>query len=140
MPAHRLTTRWWEEGPELLQDRLGEDHDLHRVRWLAARVEGIDQDGVHLRAAQIDRKQAEPPTVGRVVVDMETFRRLSRDEERVRDLQPGMHCEIGVYASQSRPDAGTTTLIRVLRPRAAEWSVQSVFESARYLRRVVPAR
>lgn len=140
VPAHRLTSRWWEEGPELLQDRLGEDSDSHRVQWLAARVDAVDQEGVHLRAAQIDRKQTGPPSVGRIVVEPETFRRLCRDEERARELEPGSHAEIGVYASRSRPNAGATTVIRLHRPRPADWGAEPVFDSARYLRHVVPAR
>jgi tetratricopeptide (TPR) repeat protein len=139
VPAHRLTSRWWEDGPELLQDRVGEDSDSHRVRWLAARVDAIDQDGVHLRAASIDRDQTEPPSVGRMVIELDTFRRLCRDDERVPDLEPGWHAEIGVYASRSRPEAGTTTLIRLHRPRPADWGDEPVFDSARYLRRAVPA-
>lgn len=140
VPAHRLTDRWWEEGPELLQDRLGEDRDLQRVRWLAARVDAIDQEGVHLRAAVIDRKQTAPPTIGRLVISSETFDRLCRDEERARALEPGRHAEIGIYASASRPKGGTTTIIRLHKPRPATWCDEPVFDSGRYLRRVVPAR
>jgi tetratricopeptide (TPR) repeat protein len=139
VPAHRLGSRWWEEGPELLQDKLGEDGDLHLVRWLAARIEDIDQDGVHLRAADLEPRQEAFPDVGRSVLDLEVFLRLCRDEERAREMRPGWHAEIGVYASRSRPDRGTTTVIRLHRPRRADWAEEPVFDSARYLRHVVPA-
>ena len=138
VPAHRLRSRWWEEGPELLQDRIGEDSDYYRVEWLAARIEAVDQEGVHLRAAQIERTQPEVPTIGRLVVDSDTFLRLCRDDVRVEELEPGDHAEIGVYASRSKPEARATTIIRLHRDRPAIWGDEPVFDSARYLRRVLP--
>ncbi len=137
VPANRLTSRWWEEGPELLQERLGEDADSRRVEWLAGRVEGVDQEGVHLRVAQIESHQTQAPTVGRLSVDLETFRRLCRDDERALDLEPGRHVEIGVYASRVRPQLGTTTVIRIHRKRIADWAEEPVFDSARYLRHMI---
>ena len=46
---------------------------------------------------------------------------------------------IGVYASEAQPVRGATTLIRLVRPRRAEWATEPVFDSARYLRRAVAA-
>jgi hypothetical protein len=53
-------------------------------------------------------------------------------------MRPGWHAEIGVYASRSHPNTGTTTVIRLHRPRRAAWGEEPVFDSARYLRHVVP--
>lgn len=139
VPAHRLRSRWWEEGPELLQDHIGEASDFYRVQWLAARVDAVDQEGVHLRVAQMEGAQSETPTIGRLFVDSDTFLRLCRDDLRAHRLEAGDHAEIGVYASGSKPEAGATTVIRLHRERPAVWAEETVFDSARYLRRVLPA-
>jgi tetratricopeptide (TPR) repeat protein len=140
VPAHRLRHGWWREGPELLQESLGEDDDRRLVRWLAARVESIDQDGIHVAAANLEPFQDSPPTTGRMTIADETFRRLCRDSARAQRLQPGWHMEIGVYASHTRPQDAATTIIRLHEPRAPEWSGESFLDTSRYLRRVLSTR
>lgn len=133
VPARRLVEQWWKRGPELLQERLGEGGGERLVRWLAARVEALDQDGVHLRAAPANNQDDSPPAVGEMIIDTETFLRLCRDPARAKRMEPGWHAEIGVYASEQKGDANRT-VIRLLEPEVAEWADESPLPSSRYLR------
>jgi tetratricopeptide (TPR) repeat protein len=114
VPGWRLRPAWWTQGPELLQHRLGNGAQL--VRWLAARVEGKDENGVRLRSAVLQPDQTEPPRIAWSDLAAEDFDRLCRDDIRARELPIGTFLEVGLYA-KADADASVETLIRVLNDR-----------------------
>jgi tetratricopeptide (TPR) repeat protein len=134
VPAQRLKPKWWTEGPSLLQDRLGDDRRL--IRWLAGRVERVDQDGVTLRAAEVAPGQRAAPRVAWTTIDLDEFDAMCRDAEPARSLLEGRHVEIGVYAGgPNARELGPETLIRVHALRDWDDLEAPRMDSARYLRR-----
>jgi tetratricopeptide (TPR) repeat protein len=132
MPADRLKPRWWERRPELLQDRLGTGEQL--MSWLAARIEGLDEQGVHFHAAVIERGDtADAPRTARTTLRRDEFNRLCRDGELADLIEPGWFAEIGIYAHPEAPEEGAHTLIRLHEP---EWDEGDApfLDTARYVR------
>lgn len=117
IPAWRLRPGWWRAGPERLQDRLGSGDRL--VRWMAARVQDRDQEGIRVRAAVLVPGQDVEPEMAWTQLSDEQFDAFCRDDVRARDLSLGSFIEVGLYA----PDAGAgkhaETIVRVLPER--EW-------------------
>jgi len=118
IPAWRLRPRWWQDGPELLQHRIGTGEQL--VRWLAARVESKDENGIHIRAAVLEPQQAGDPSIAWSEIGLEEFDRMCRDEISAHNLPVGSFLEVGIYAKQAKSSKHADTIIRVLPER--EWN------------------
>lgn len=129
VPLSRLRPGWWTAGPSLLPDR---HNGLQRSRWMAARVEEVDEDGVHLRAALIEdgAGQTHPPT-GTMVVPSARFEELSEDDLAPHELTRGRFLEIGLFGE--RGDEPETTVIRVLREEPWDDGLAPELDTGRYL-------
>jgi tetratricopeptide (TPR) repeat protein len=115
VPAWRLRPRWWQDGPERLQYRLGGDERL--VRWLAARVESKDQSGINIRAAVLEQGQKEEPVIAWSEIDLDSFDVMCRDDVSAKELRAGTFLEVGVYALPGKQAKHAETIIRVLPSR-----------------------
>jgi hypothetical protein len=107
VPATHLREGWWRS-PILLQRRIGTDDRLLLRRWLAGRIEALDDEFVELRVA--DLRVDESPRYGRTRVTVTDFDSWTRDAAAV-DLAPGRFVEIGLYSADDGSDA--TRLLRV---------------------------
>ncbi len=122
VPAWRLRPGWWQDGPELLQHRLGTGEQL--VRWLAARVESKDTDAINIRGSALEPDQDSDPSIAWSQISFESFDGMCRDNVTARDLSVGSFIEIGIYATEARQGKHAETIIRVLPPEQ-EWSHRS---------------
>ena len=102
---------------ELLQHRVGTGEQL--VRWLAARVESKDENGIHIRAAVLEPQQADDPSIAWSEIGLEEFDRMCRDEISAHNLPVGSFLKVGIYAKQAKSSKHADTIIRVLPER--EW-------------------
>lgn len=116
VPAQYLTHDWWRRGPFLLARRVGDDDRLLLRRWLAGRIDAIDEDTVELRVRDIALGADEPPRAATLRMDREKFDTLSRDWPS-SDLTPGRFVEIGLYSDDDGQDS--RRLVRVHAER--EW-------------------
>jgi len=121
VPAQYLVKGWWKNGPFLLGRRIGDPQDIPLRRWLAGRIEHIDEHEIELRVRDIDpASSADPPTAS-ICMSIADFDRLSRDEPAA-ELQPGRFIEIGLYSDQ-----GGDQVQRLLRVHAErEWSDETL--------------
>jgi tetratricopeptide (TPR) repeat protein len=108
VPANLLRDGWWK-APALLQARIGTDGSLRLRRWLACRIEAIDDDHVELRVADVT-PGAPAPRYGRTRVDVADFNRWSRDDD-ISALSVGRFVEIGLYSTEDGQQP--TRLLRV---------------------------
>jgi tetratricopeptide (TPR) repeat protein len=122
IPAWRLRPGWWRDGPELLQHRLGTGERL--VRWLAARVESKDEDGIDIRGAVLEVPQEGEPPLAWSTIRAEDFDRMCRDDMSAHDLPAGAFVEVGVYAAPAKDSKHAETIIRVLPQR--EWGTHNL--------------
>jgi len=111
VPAWRLRPGWWESGPELLQFRFATGEQ--RVRWLAGRVESKDDEGIHVRAAVIER-EGEEPTIAWLTLTTEEFDGYCRDEVSAGDIDVGEFIEMGIYVDPRKAKGQALTVVRVL--------------------------
>lgn len=105
VPAELLRPRWWTQGPFLLQRRMGEDGLLVLRRWLAGRIEHIDQEEIELRVRDVQIGRDDPPPTASLRMPLERFDALSRDWSSSA-LSAGRFVEVGLYAD----DAGDQTI------------------------------
>lgn len=137
VPSWRLLPQWWEEGPALLQHRLGVGKEL--VRWLAGRVVDKDENGIHLRAALVERDDGEPPITRTVIPDAD-FEQVCRDDVSARDLRIGSFVEVGLYVNPQNKRERPDTLVRVLPSRRWDAPVEPAARADRYLKDLVSNR
>ncbi len=133
VPSQFLVKGWWKKGPFLLGRRIGDPQDVPLRRWLAGRIEHIDEHGIELRVRDIDPVSSEDPPVASMRMSIADFDRFSRDEPAA-ELQPGRFIEIGLYSDQ-----GSDQVQRLLRVHAErEWSDETLPQQTgagdRYLR------
>lgn len=130
VPAWRLRPGWWREGPERLQFKFltGEQ----RVKWLAGRVERVDEKGMHVRAAVVEN-DGEQPYIAWTTITKEQFAEWCQDEVDAKDIGEGAFLELGFYVAPSKAKAPVQSVIRVLAPR--EWKTAGLSEmrSDRYI-------
>jgi tetratricopeptide (TPR) repeat protein len=112
IPAWRLRRGWWHDGPELLQHRLGAGEQL--VRWLAARVESKDENGINIRAAVLEPQQESDPSIAWSEIALDEFDDMCRDDVSAHALGVGRFLEVGIYAKPGKDKTGAQTIIRVL--------------------------
>jgi tetratricopeptide (TPR) repeat protein len=117
VPAPHLEQDWWTRGPFLLSRRYGEKDDEPLRRWLAGRVECIDEHAVELRVRDIDPATPEKPPAASLRISIADFDRLTRDDHAA-ELQPGRFVEIGLYSDEQGRQK--QELLRVHAER--EWS------------------
>jgi hypothetical protein len=133
VPSQFLVTGWWKKGPFLLGRRIGDPRDVPLRRWLAGRIEHIDEHEIELRVRDVDlASQADPP-VASMSMSIAAFDHLSRDEPAA-ELQPGRFIEVGLYS-----DEAGDRVQRLLRVHAErEWSDDTLPQQTgaedRYLR------
>ena len=106
--------RWWR-GPHLCAQQTEAGKTLRR--WLAGRIQEIDDDGVHLVVAEAPAEQAGPPRFLSMSFSFADFDRCSRDESASR-LKAGRFVELGVYGDEE------ILIIRV--HRAEHWEDQDL--------------
>jgi tetratricopeptide (TPR) repeat protein len=124
VPAWRLRPGWWQDGPERLQYRLGSDKQL--VRWLAARVEGMNQNGISIRGAVLEQGQQGDPAIAWSEIDPESFNAMCRDDVSARELRTGTFLEVGIYAVPGKQAKHAETIIRVL--PSHDWGTHGLSE------------
>ncbi len=133
VPAPYLEKEWWKNGPFLLSRRIGKPQDVPLRRWLAGRVELIDEHEIELRVRKIDLAESEDPPIASLRMSIAKFDGLSRDEPAA-ELAPGRFIEVGLYSDEK--GGQVQQLIRVHAER--EWSddtlPQQVGPGDRYLR------
>lgn len=133
VPAQYLVKGWWKKGPFLLGRRIGDPRDIPLRRWLAGRIEHLDEHEIELRVRDVDpASPADPPTAS-MRMSIADFDHLSRDEPAA-ELQPGRFIEVGLYSNEAGDQA--QRLLRVHAER--EWSDDALPQQAgagdRYLR------
>ncbi|MFZ5478966.1 MAG: tetratricopeptide repeat protein [Myxococcota bacterium] len=99
VPGYLLRPRWWERGPFLLPPEV--EGAGKRVRWLAARLDEVDGERLHLRVAEGPGRGERNLRVSKLEVDFDTFTRWGYCEPFKR-LVPGTFLEIGVYVAPRR--------------------------------------
>ncbi len=108
VPANLVRDGWWS-APSLLQARIGPDDRLRLRRWLAGRIEAVDDGYVELRVADL-APGAESPRYARTRVAVHDFDSWTRDEP-ASQLAEGRFVEIGLYSAEDGSEA--TRLLRV---------------------------
>jgi len=121
VPAQYLVKDWWKNGPFLLSRRIDQPQDVPLRRWLAGRIECIDEHEIELRVRDIDLASSADPSAASLRMSIADFNRLSRDE-RTAELRPGRFIEIGLYSDQDGHN--TLRLIRVHAER--QWSDETL--------------
>ena len=117
----------------MLGRRIGDPRDVPLRRWLAGRIEHIDEHEIELRVRDVNlASQADPP-VASMSMSIAAFDHLSRDEPAA-ELQPGRFIEVGLYS-----DEAGDRVQRLLRVHAErEWSDDTLPQQTgaedRYLR------
>jgi hypothetical protein len=106
--------RWWR-GPHLCALQTESGKTLRR--WLAGRIQEIDDDGVHLVVAEPPAEQMGQPRFLSMSFSFSDFDRCSRDES-ASTLKAGRFVEIGVYGDEE------ILIIRVHRP--GHWEDQDL--------------
>lgn len=94
----RPTDRW--TAPRLCSQRNENGQLLSR--WLAARIEAIDEEGVELRVGISPKAEIEGPKFGGLTLTLEQFDRCSRDE-RASELKKGRFLELAFYGDDDQP-------------------------------------
>lgn len=104
---HRLGTRWWQT-PDVLADFDSGRRPLSR--WLAARVEAVDESSATMHYADVSMPSAVEQRPARfwTTMTLHDMRRLSLD--RLPDPLPSTILEIGIYGDGERDGS---TVIRV---------------------------
>ncbi len=97
VPGPHLRTRWWEDGPFLLD---ATEHNRKLSRWMAARLDAIEGKTIHLRIATIEAAGKEP-TYEDLELPFATLQRWLGS--RARSISAGQFLEIGVYGSAKDP-------------------------------------
>ncbi|MFH0900776.1 MAG: tetratricopeptide repeat protein [Pseudomonadota bacterium] len=117
---------WWQ-GPHLCPLRLSPEAKL--VRWMPARVDAIDEAGLHLHAAEPPSTHGVDPVYGSLTVAPSDFDRWTQDEH-AHEIGAGRFVELAWYEGHDDP------VIRVYRASAAgDPDIPPLFpDPARYLR------
>jgi hypothetical protein len=121
VPASYLEKDWWKKGPFLLSRRIAEPQDMRIRRWLAGRVERVDDHQIELRVREIDPTISEPPPASTLDLSTSKFDTLTRDEQ-ASELEPGRFVEVGLYSDEKGEQV--RQLIRVHAVR--EWSDEAL--------------
>ncbi len=121
VPASYLEKDWWKKGPFLLSRRIAEPQDMRIRRWLAGRVERVDDHQIELRVREIDPTISEPPPASTLDLSTSKFDTLTRDEQ-ASELEPGRFVEVGLYSDEKGEQM--RQLIRVHAVR--EWSDEAL--------------
>ncbi|HMJ02808.1 MAG TPA: hypothetical protein VK506_07695 [Conexibacter sp.] len=115
VPGQHLTTDWWMQGPFLLQRRVPPSLTLRR--WLAGRIEHLDEHEVEMRVREVEVGAATPPPSASLRIPAERFDELSRDWSAA-ELEVGRFVEIGLYSNE---DDGHVTLRQIRVHPHREW-------------------
>lgn len=128
VPAPRSSERWWEQPPRALT--LADTEGRRLASWIAGRVEGIDEEGVHLRVAIVEMDAASP-RFGRALIDRDRWRTSCLDGADPNTLSPGRFLEIGTYRDEMR---GDRLAIRLVEPDPYRQPVPPIMSLNRWLR------
>jgi hypothetical protein len=121
VPAEHLTPDWWTRGPFLLARRVGDEDRLRLRRWLAGRIDALDEDVVELRVRDVRSDADAPPPIATLRIGRREFDTLSRDWPS-SDLSPGRFVEIGLYSDQEGHES--LRLVRVHAER--DWNDETL--------------
>jgi tetratricopeptide (TPR) repeat protein len=108
VPATLLRDGWWKT-PSLLQRRVGTNDRLLLRRWLAGRIEAIEDEAVELRVAEV-KLDRQPPRYARARIAIADFDAWTRDES-ASELASGRFVEIGLYSAEDGTEP--TRILRV---------------------------
>lgn len=112
VPAPRSWREWWGEGPTQLAARDTQGRTL--TRWSAARVDVVDEEGVHLRIAIVESGER-APVLGRTLLTPSRMTTSFLDDLPEGGLGAGQFLEVGEY---EHPEEGRRIAIRLVRPDA----------------------
>lgn len=110
VPAPRSWSEWWKEAPAELAIRDTEGRTL--LRWSAARVEVVDEEGVQVRIAIVENAK-QPPVFGRTVLTQSRISASFLDNLPDTGLRVGQFIEVGEY---EHPEEGRRIAIRLVHP------------------------
>lgn len=133
VPSQFLVKGWWKNGPFLLGRRIGDPQDVPLRRWLAGRIEHIDEHELELRVRDIDPASPADPPVASMRMSIADFDHLSRDEP-AGELQPGRFIEVGLYSDQAGDQVQRLLRVHAEREWSDETLPQQTGSGDRYLR------
>lgn len=96
-PLNIPPDRWWS-GPHLCPQRRSSGAEL--VRWMAGRVDALDEKEVHLHVAEPPAAAGGSPSYGFLSIPVADFDRWTRDE-RAGELAAGQFVELAWYGNEA---------------------------------------